>query len=47
MRTVEETGLPEHLLNAAAAQGQLQQLDDHREAIDAIVEKRAPQFKGQ
>ncbi len=38
--------LKESLDAAALQQGVLQQLDDHREAIDAILQKRAPNFTG-
>jgi hypothetical protein len=38
--------LKENLDEAALFQGVLQQLDDHREAIDAILEKRKPVFQG-
>ncbi len=36
--------LPENLAQAATMQGLLQQTDNHREAIDAILEKRKPDF---
>ena len=38
--------LRQNLDQAALYQGVLQQQDDHREAIDAILEKRAPAFSG-
>lgn len=46
MRTVETTPLKEHLAEAAKLQGRLQQLDDHKEAVSAILEKRKPSFEG-
>lgn len=46
MRTVETTSLQDNLAMAAKMQSELQQLDDHREAIDAILEKRKPVFTG-
>lgn len=47
VRTAQSVTLKENLDEAALFQGVLQQLDDHREAIDAILEKRKPVFKGQ
>ena len=38
--------LREHLDQAAIYQGVLQQMDDHREAVTAILEKRPPDFQG-
>ena len=32
---------------AASYQGMVQNTDDHKEAVDAILSKRAPDFKGQ
>lgn len=46
VRTAQSVTLKENLDEAALFQGVLQQLDDHREAIDAILEKRKPVFKG-
>lgn len=47
MRSAASATLQENLDTAAIYQGVLQQMDDHREAIDAILEKRKPIFKGQ
>ena len=46
IRKSETMPLAESLDMAAAMQAQLQQLDDHREAVDAILEKRKPVFTG-
>ena len=46
VRTAQSVTLKENLDQAALFQGVLQQMDDHREAIDAILEKRKPEFKG-
>lgn len=46
LRSAQSVTLKENLDQAALFQGVLQQLDDHREAIDAILEKRQPVFKG-
>ncbi|MFO7853859.1 MAG: enoyl-CoA hydratase-related protein [Paracoccaceae bacterium] len=46
MRAAEGQTLDEHLEAAAWRQAKLQQLDDHREAVDAILEKRKPSFAG-
>ena len=46
LRNAQSITLKENLDQAALYQGVLQQLDDHREAIDAILEKRKPVFKG-
>ncbi len=46
MRSAASATLKENLDTAAIYQGVLQQMDDHREAIDAILEKRKPNFKG-
>lgn len=46
IRDARDVSLAEHLDQAAIWQGVLQQMDDHREAIDAILEKRAPNFQG-
>ena len=37
--------LQDALEMAASQQSMLQQLDDHREAIDALLEKRKPNYK--
>ena len=47
IKDARDVSLTEHLDQAAIWQGVLQQMDDHREAIDAILEKRAPRFQGQ
>jgi hypothetical protein len=39
-------GLEDSLAKAAITQGVLQQMEDHQEAVHAILEKRKPQFKG-
>lgn len=46
MRASADMSLADSLGMAATAQGILQQHDDHREAIDAILEKRKPSFQG-
>lgn len=46
IKDARDVSLAEHLDQAAIWQGVLQQMDDHREAIDAILEKRAPNFQG-
>ncbi len=46
LRTVETSSLADSLDTAAKMQAQLQQQQDHLEAIDAIVEKRKANFKG-
>ena len=46
IRAAEGMGLAESLSMAAGMQARLQQLDDHREAIDAILDKRRPSFQG-
>ena len=47
VRTAQSVTLKENLDQAALFQGVLQQMEDHQEAIDAILEKRKPVFKGQ
>ncbi|MEM6440635.1 MAG: enoyl-CoA hydratase-related protein [Pseudomonadota bacterium] len=42
----EHLSLEDGLAMAREMQGRLQQLDDHHEAIDAILEKRKPSFSG-
>lgn len=42
----QRLGLKDSLDMAAAMQGVLQQLEDHQEAIRAILEKRKPSFSG-
>ncbi|SIN59881.1 Enoyl-CoA hydratase/carnithine racemase [Parasphingorhabdus marina DSM 22363] len=46
VRTAQSVTLKENLDQAALFQGVLQQLEDHQEAIDAILEKRKPVFRG-
>ena len=46
IKDARDVSLSEHLDQAAIWQGVLQQMDDHREAIDAILEKRPPHFQG-
>lgn len=46
IRDSEAMSLDDSLKMAASIQGQLQQFEDHREAIDAILEKRNPVFHG-
>ncbi|MEO1045602.1 MAG: enoyl-CoA hydratase-related protein [Pseudomonadota bacterium] len=46
LKDARDMSLSEHLDEAAIWQGVLQQMDDHREAIDAILEKRKPRFSG-
>lgn len=46
IKDARDVSLSEHLDQAAIWQGVLQQMDDHREAIDAILEKRSPRFQG-
>ena len=46
IKDARDVSLAEHLDQAAIWQGVLQQMDDHREAIDAILEKRPPRFQG-
>lgn len=46
IKDARDVSLAEHLDQAAIWQGVLQQMDDHREAIDAILEKRLPRFQG-
>ena len=38
--------LEEHLVDAARAQGLARKTEDHREGVQAFLEKRQPQFKG-
>ena len=47
LRAAQSQSLKENLDVSAIYQGVLQQMGDHQEAIDAILEKRKPQFKGQ
>ena len=47
MLAAQRMTLKDSLDLAAAMQGVLQQLDDHQEAIRAIMEKRKPSFSGQ
>lgn len=46
LKDARNVSLAEHLDQAAIWQGVLQQADDHHEAINAIMEKRSPVFKG-
>ncbi len=46
IRATQGMSLDDGLAAAAVAQGVLQQMDDHHEAIDAILEKREPVFRG-
>jgi enoyl-CoA hydratase/carnithine racemase len=46
LKDARDVTLREHLDQAAIWQGVLQQMDDHREAVDAILEKRKPNFQG-
>jgi enoyl-CoA hydratase/carnithine racemase len=46
MLSAQRTGLEDSLAKAAIIQGVLQQMEDHQEAVHAILEKRKPQFKG-
>lgn len=46
IRSAQNMTLKENLDVAAVYQGILQQQEDHHEAIDAILEKRKPVFKG-
>ncbi len=46
LKDARDMTLKENLDQAAILQGVLQQMDDHREAIAAILEKRAPDFTG-
>ena len=41
-----ESGLSEHLELAHVAQEHARQTEDHKEAVQAFLEKRAPMFKG-
>ena len=45
LRMSQNVPLQDALEMAASQQSMLQQLDDHREAIDALLEKRKPNFK--
>ncbi len=45
-RETQGAGLAESLEAAAVLQGELQQMADHHEAIDAILERRAPVYAG-
>lgn len=46
MLSAQRMGLEDSLAKAATTQGILQQMEDHQEAVNAILEKRTPQFKG-
>ena len=45
-RSTQNMSLADSLSAAASVQGALQQMEDHHEAIDAILEKRPPIFRG-
>ena len=45
LRISQNVPLQDALEMAASQQSMLQQLDDHREAIDALLEKRKPNYK--
>ena len=45
LRMSQNVPLQDALEMAASQQSMLQQLDDHREAIDALLEKRKPDYK--
>mgnify|MGYP003302481505 FL=1 len=45
LRMSKNVPLQDALEMAASQQSMLQQLDDHREAIDALLEKRKPNYK--
>ena len=45
LRMSQNVPLQNALEMAASQQSMLQQLDDHREAIDALLEKRKPNYK--
>ena len=47
LRMSQNVPLQDALEMAASQQSMLQQLDDHREAIDALLEKRKPNFTGE
>ena len=46
IRQSPDVTLSEHLEQAVSVQARLQKLDDHAEAIDAMLERRAPVFRG-
>ena len=45
LRMSQNVPFQDALEMAASQQSLLQQLDDHREAIDALLEKRKPNYK--
>jgi enoyl-CoA hydratase/carnithine racemase len=45
LRMSQNVPLQDALEMAASQQSMLQQLDDHREAIEALLEKRKPNYK--
>ena len=45
-RSTQNMSLADSLSAAASVQGALQQMEDHHEAINAILEKRRPVFRG-
>ncbi len=46
MLSAQRVSLEDSLAKAATTQGVLQQMQDHQEAVNAILEKRKPSFKG-
>ena len=46
MLAAQRMGLEDSLAKAATTQGVLQQMEDHQEAVNAILEKRKPNFVG-
>ncbi|WP_108788985.1 enoyl-CoA hydratase-related protein [Erythrobacter sp. Alg231-14] len=46
MLAAQRMGLEDSLAKAATTQGVLQQMEDHQEAVNAILEKRKPSFTG-
>ena len=46
LRQAQAQSLADSLAEAAVMQGVLQQTDDHKEAVAAILEKRKPSFEG-
>ncbi len=46
MLAAQRMGLEDSLAKAALTQGVLQRMEDHQEAVHAILEKRKPDFKG-
>ena len=46
MLSAQRMGLEDSLAKAATTQGVLKQMEEHQEAVNAILEKRKPNFKG-